>query len=231
MKIFNANPKAGYTACKEEIDTAVARVLESGWYVLGSEVKSFEKEFASYVGAGFAVGAANGTQGLELSLRVLDIGPGDKVITVSHTAVATIAAIECAGAEPVLLDIEPDSFTLSPDRLNNFLENCPESCMPKAVIPVHLYGHPCNMPAINAIAKEYGLKVIEDCAQAHGAKINDQKVGSFGDMAEFSFYPTKNLAALGDGGAVTTDNAEYEQKLRFLQQYGWKERYISDFSG
>lgn len=231
MKVPNANPKAGYLAYKEEIDAAVMKTLESGWYILGQEVSGFENDFAKFIGTEFCCGVASGTDGLEIALRALDIGHGDKVITVSHTAVATVAAIESVGAQAVLLDIDRDTFTLSPERLENYLKNCPPDKTPKAVIPVHIYGHPCDMPEISKIAEKYNIKIIEDCAQAHGAKINGKTVGSFGDISEFSFYPTKNLGAIGDGGAVCTNSQRLFDKIKLLQQYGWKERYISKIAG
>lgn len=228
--IYSSDPKAGYLAHKAEIDAAIARVLESGWYILGEEVSAFEREWASYLGVADAIGVGNGTDALELALRGLGIGAGDTVVTTSNTAVATVAAIGLAGASPLLVDVDETTLTLSPDGLREALARDREHRI-KAVVPVHLYGRPADMPAIAAAAAEYGLRVIEDCAQAHGAMIGDRKVGTFGDAAAFSFYPTKNLAALGDGGAVATNDPALAQRLRELRIYGWRERYISEEPG
>ena len=221
-----ANPKAQYLAHKQEIDDAVRRVLESGWYILGDEVRAFEEEFAAYLGVGHSVGLGNGTEALHLALVACAIGHGDEVVTVSHTAVATVAAIELAGAKPVFVDIDPVTYTMDPDLLEKSITS-----KTKAVLPVHLYGHPAPMEDILAIAREYGLCVIEDCAQAHGANYRGKRVGSFGDMGCFSFYPTKNLGALGDGGAVVTSDPELAEKARLLREYGWAERYVSYIPG
>lgn len=230
--IPQADPKAGYQAYKAGIDAAVRRVLESGAYILGPEVAAFEQEFSSYLGVKFGVGVASGTDALEIALRALDIGRGDLAFTVSHTAVATVAAIERAGATPVLVDIDPLSFTMDPGHLEATITGVlngkiPVPGRPKAVIPVHLYGHPADMAAIQAIAQKYHLYLVEDCAQAHGAEIGGRKVGTFGHLAAFSFYPTKNLGAFGDGGLVVTDDEALKSKLIALRQYGWQTRYIS----
>ncbi len=227
---FHFQPIAEYRAHESEILAAMKRVGDSGYYILGPEVDAFENEFATAIGAAHAVGVANGTDALVLALRALGIGAGDTVITVSHTAVATVMAIELAGAEPLLVDIEPKSFTLDVNKLADTL-NQNRSRKIKAVIPVHLYGHPADMVAILEIARENNLRVIEDCAQAHGATIGGKTVGTFGDAAAFSFYPTKNLGAIGDGGAVLTNDAALAQRLRELRQYGWRERYISAITG
>jgi dTDP-4-amino-4,6-dideoxygalactose transaminase len=176
---------------------------------------------------------ASGTDALEIAIRACDIGPGDIVFTVSHTAVATVAAIERAGAVPVLVDIDPQTFTIDPDCLAKAIKhyNNNSSFEPKAVIPVHLYGHPADMQTIIDVAKNNHLQVIEDCSQAHGAKLNGKNVGTFGDLATFSFYPTKNLGAFGDGGMVVCNSGEMADKMRALREYGWTERYISAFPG
>jgi dTDP-4-amino-4,6-dideoxygalactose transaminase len=228
MAIPQMDPGAAYRAQKSEIDAAVARVLASGWYILGREVAGFEAEYATALGQAHAVGVANGTDALILALKALDIGPGDRVATVAHTAVATVAAIELVGAEVVLVDIEPDSCTIDPAEL----ERCYQSISGiKAVIPVHLYGLACNMPAIMAASRRHGVAVIEDCAQSQGAMLDGRQLGCFGDMACYSFYPTKNLGAFGDGGAVTTDDAGLADRLRALREYGWRERYVSATTG
>jgi len=230
IEVPQTDPKAGYLAHQAEIDSAIQRVLNSGWYILGREVESFEQEFAAYIGVRHAIGVGSGTDALELSLRACGIGPGDLVFTVSHTAVATVAAIELAGATPVLVDIDPVTYTMDPNCLVSALAR-PPAGKPKAVIPVHLYGHPADMPSILELVKRQGLYVIEDCAQSHGATLDGRMTGAWGDIAAFSFYPTKNLGALGDGGMVVTDNPALAERVRLLQQYGWRERYISDIPG
>ena len=223
-----ADPKRGYRALKQEIDDAVHKVLESGCYILGEEVLAFEREFAAYIGVRRAIGVGSGTDALHLALRASDIGPGDAVITASHTAVATVAAIELAGATPILVDIDSDTFTMDPSRLK--LAVAAHSNV-RAVIPVHLYGHPADMPAIMSVAGDRGLIVIEDCAQAHGASLGGRKTGSWGHMAAFSFYPTKNIGALGDGGALVTNDDALAERAELLRQYGWHTRYVSDIAG
>jgi dTDP-4-amino-4,6-dideoxygalactose transaminase len=228
-----SGPGASYAAHRDAIDGAVRRVLESGWYIAGEEVAGFEREFAAYVGVGHAVGTASGTDALHLGLRACGVGPGDAVVTVSHTAVATVAAIELAGAVPILVDIDPDTFTLDPERLAATVAaaNGPGGARIKAVIPVHLYGQPADMPAIMDVARRRGLWVVEDCAQAHGARLHDRRVGRWGHVAAFSFYPTKNLGAFGDGGALLTDDEGLAGRARLLREYGWRERYVSEVPG
>jgi dTDP-4-amino-4,6-dideoxygalactose transaminase len=228
--LLPANPRAGYLAHKAEIDAAIQRVLLGGWYVLGEEVAAFEKEFARFIGVGNVVGVGSGTEALHLALRACGIGPGDVVATVSFTAVATVAAIELAGATPLLVEIDPSTFILHPGHLEDTVRNYQPGRL-KAVLPVHLYGHPADMPAIFEIAKHNDLKVIEDCAQSHGATIKERKTGTWGDLAAFSFYPTKNLGALGDGGAVATDDPLLAAKLGLLREYGWRQRYVSELPG
>jgi dTDP-4-amino-4,6-dideoxygalactose transaminase len=235
--LLPADPKADYLAHKEKIEQAIHRVLESGWYILGQEVAAFEQEFARYLGVRYAVGVGSGTDALHLALRACGIRHGDAVITVSHTAVATVAAIELAGAKPVLVDIDPGTYTMDPNWLEDAIERCDDgqpsalSDRLKAIIPVHLYGHPADMIAIMDIARRHGLYVIEDCAQSHGAIIQGQKTGTWGHMAAFSFYPTKNLGALGDAGALVTNDPNLAEKAYLLREYGWRERYISDLPG
>ncbi len=221
------------TALRAEIDTAIARTLDSGWYVLGREVAAFEAEFADYVAARgggpvTCVGVNSGTDALVLALWACDIGPGDEVITVAHSAVATAAAIALRGATPVFVDIDPRTYTLDPAQLAAGIT--PRT---KAVIPVHLYGHPADLAPILTIAQEAGLRVIEDCAQAHGATYAGQHVGTFGDLGCFSFYPTKNLGALGDGGAVIGRDARLMARVRLHREYGWtpQARYVSQSQG
>ena len=221
-----ANPKAQYLSQKTEIDTAIARVLDKGWYILGEEVHAFEAEFAAYIGTQYGIGVGSGTEALHIALLACGVGEGDEVLTVSHTAVATVAAIELCGAKPVFIDIEPDYFTMDPLRLAAAIT--PKT---KAVIPVHLYGQPADLKAIAEIAQESGIRVIEDCAQAHGADYRGKRVGAWGDLACFSFYPTKNLGALGDGGMIVTSDPELAERARLIREYGWTGRYISDIPG
>jgi len=224
--IPSADPRAGVLARRAEIDAAIARVLDGGRYVLGPEVDAFEREFAAWLGARHVVGVASGTDALVLALRACGIGPGDEVITVGHTAVATVAAIELVGASPVLADVELETYALDPARVERAL-----SPRTRALLPVHLYGHPAPLEALHAIAKRHGLRLIEDCAQAHGAMLAGVRVGTIGDAAAFSFYPTKNLGAIGDGGAVATGDGEIAERARCLREYGWRERYVSDVPG
>ncbi|MCS6815087.1 MAG: DegT/DnrJ/EryC1/StrS family aminotransferase [Cyanobacteria bacterium] len=234
IKIVQTDPKAGYLAHRAEIDAAIHRVLDSGYYILGKEVEAFEQEFASYIGVQHGIGVANGTDALEVALRACGVEPGDVVITVSHTAVATVAAIELVGAIPFLVDVDPVSFTMDVQDLEdaiNLIHQQPSLGQLKAIIPVHLYGHPANMPAIMEIAHQYGLCVIEDCSQAHGARLHDRKVGTWGHVSTFSLYPTKNLGALGDGGIVVTNDDTLAETMKALRQYGWRQRYVSDFPG
>lgn len=219
-------PLQQYLSHKSEIDAAIAKVLNGGWYVIGDETKAFEEEFARYVGVSYGIGVGNGTDAIHLALRACGIGVDDEVITVSHTAVATVAAIEQAGATPVLIDIEEDFYTINTEYIERAITK-----KTKAIIPVHIYGQPVNIDSIMEIARKFNLLVIEDCAQAHGAMYKGKKVGSHGDMACFSFYPTKNLGAIGDGGIVITDNKDLAEKARLLREYGWAERYVSHIAG
>jgi dTDP-4-amino-4,6-dideoxygalactose transaminase len=224
--ILCANPGAQYQAHKDEIDAAVARVLARGWYILGEETRAFENEFAAYLGVREAVGVGSGTDALQLALAACEIGAGDEVITVSHTAVATVAAIEMAGATPVLVDIEPDFFTIDPAKIEAAI-----TTRTRAIIPVHIYGQPANLDPILDLAARHKLRVIEDCAQAHGAEYRGIRTGAHGDIACFSFYPTKNLGAIGDGGMVATNDVALAERARLLREYGWAERYVSHISG
>jgi len=215
-----------YKAIKDEINEAVARVLESGWFILGQEVEAFEEDFAAYCGLSHGVGVGSGTEALHLALLACGVGPGDEVITVPHTAVATVAAIELTGARPVFVDIDPANYTINPAQLESRI-----TARTRAVVPVHLYGQAADLDPILEIAQRHGLTVVEDCAQAHGAEYKGQRVGAFGGVACFSFYPTKNLGAYGDGGMVVTDDGALAQKVRLLRQYGWEKRYVSSVRG
>ncbi|MDA8239839.1 MAG: DegT/DnrJ/EryC1/StrS family aminotransferase [Nitrospiraceae bacterium] len=226
VKIPQTDPSANYRAHAEEISAAISSVLEKGRYILGEEVAAFEREFAGFIGVGFGIGTGNGTDALHLALRACGVLPGDEVITVSHTAVATVAAIELCGAIPVFVDIERNTFTIDISQIEGAV-----STRTKAIIPVHLYGHTADMEGVMYVARLKGLKVIEDCAQSHGARYQGRMTGAWGDAAAFSFYPTKNLGAVGDGGIVVTDDPKIAQKVREAREYGWRERYISEFPG
>jgi len=226
--LLPADPKASYFAHAAEIRSAIDRVLASGQYILGPEVEVFENEFAAYQEGGYTVGVANGTEAIELALRALGVEAGDFVATVANTVTATVSAIEQIGARPIFVEIDPVTLTMSPVSLNVVLARMPAI---KVIVPVHLYGHPADIPAIIGVAARTNAKVVEDCAQAHGAEIGGRKVGTFGDAAAFSFYPTKNLGALGDGGAVFTRDAALAGTVRQLRQYGWRERYVAEIPG
>jgi dTDP-3-amino-3,4,6-trideoxy-alpha-D-glucose transaminase len=226
MKIPQANPLAETLELKSEIDAAIERVLIGGQYINGPEVSAFEREFARYLGVNFACGVASGTDALHLGLCALDVKAGDEVITVSHTAVATVAAIEMCGARPVLVDIDPETYTMDPVCLEKEINS-----HTRVILPVHLYGHPADLTPMLEIANRYGLKILEDCAQAHGAVYKGRRAGGWGDLAIFSFYPTKNLGAIGDGGMVVSHSSELVEKVRLLREYGWRSRYISDVPG
>jgi len=199
-----------------EIDRAIEKVLLKGTYVLGEEVEKFELKFANYIGKKYCVGVNSGTDALILSLRCIGVGPGDEVITTSLTASATVASIAVLGAIPVFVDI--DSKTLNID-VNKIIDRISSKTV--AVIAVHLYGNPCEMQKLKKICSQYNLTLIEDCAQANGSTYLGDRVGSFGDLSCFSFYPTKNLGAIGDGGAILTSNKKYYAKIKSLRQYGW----------
>ena len=210
----------------DEIAAAMRRVADSGWYILGPEVEAFEAEFADYHGVAFAVGVASGTDAIELALRAGGVGPGDEVITVAHTAMATVVAIENSGATPILADICPDSFTLDPQKVCQAI-----TAKTRAIVVVHLYGRPADLDALKSIADKHDLLLIEDCAQAHGAEYKGRKVGTVGHFGTFSFYPTKNLGAYGDGGAVITQDAKLAGSLRKWRNYGQASRYIHQSRG
>lgn len=229
--IHQVSPLASYLELQTQIDEAVLGVLSGGRYILGSEVSAFEQELAASISSGRGVGVGNGTDALQLALMALGIGAGDVVITVSHTAVATVAAIELAGASPLLVDVDPVSYTLDTALLEETICQYSGSGRLKAVLVVHLYGCPADMDAVMSVARQHELYVIEDCAQAQGAQFRGAPVGSFGDVATFSFYPTKNLGALGDGGALVIQAEEVFQRALELRQYGWRSRFISEEPG
>ncbi len=218
--------KAQYHSIKTEIDAAISHVLETSQFILGKEVAAFEDEFAAYCGAGHAVGVNSGTSALHLALLAAGVGPGDEVITVPFTFVATVAAIRYAGATPVFVDIDPVSYNLDPAKLEAAIG--PRT---KAILPVHLFGQPCDMDPVLEIARRHGKIVIEDAAQAHGAEYKGRRAGSLGDMACFSFYPGKNLGAYGEGGAVVTSNAQWASAVRSMRDWGQTRRYYHDLPG
>ena len=217
---------ASYRELKPEIDAAVSRVLESGWYILGPEVEAFETEWAAYCEAKHAVGLANGLDALTLALRALDIGPGDEVIVPSNTYIATWLAVSGVGATPV--PVEPDLAThnIDPARIEAAITS-----RTRALLPVHLYGQPADMDPILDIAQRHGLRVIEDAAQAHGARYKGKRIGAHGDIVCWSFYPGKNLGALGDAGAITTDDTALAERVALLRNYGSRQKYVNEEAG
>ncbi|OGI07759.1 MAG: aminotransferase [Candidatus Margulisbacteria bacterium GWF2_35_9] len=210
----------------EQYNDSFSEVLDSGWYILGSKVKKFEEEFASYNGASYCVGVASGLDALILSLKVLDIESGGEVIVPSNTYIATILAIIHAGLIPVLVEPDISTYNIDPEKIRRKITD-----KTKAILVVHLYGKPCDMNSISKIAEKYNLKIVEDCAQAHGAKVIDKNVGTIGDLGAFSFYPTKNLGCLGDGGAILTNNLILYEKLMKLRNYGSSIKYHNDYIG
>lgn len=211
---------------RSQIKSAVERVLDSGWFILGPEVEAFESAFANYHQLPHCVSVANGTDAIEIALRAAGIGEGDEVITVAHTAVPTVCAIERAGAKPVLVDIDPDTYTIDPAAAEAAI-----NLRTRAIIPVHLYGHPARLDVIREIADYHMLFLLEDCAQAHGARYQDRLVGTWGDAAAFSFYPTKNLGAYGDGGAIITRDPALAERMKRVRNYGQTVRYYHDERG
>lgn len=212
--------KVQYISIKNEIKAAIDKVLDSGSFILGENVLKLEEEFAKFCGCKFAVGVASGTDALELSLRALGINTEDEVITTPFTFIATVEAICQVGAKPVFADIEPGSFVINPELVRKKITQ-----KTKAIIPVHIYGHPCDMDKILKIAKEYNLKIIEDCAQAIGSEYKAKKVGTFGELGCFSFFPSKNLGAYGDGGMVITDKEDLAKTLKMLRIHGSSSKY------
>lgn len=219
MKIPFNDFKKAYADKKNEVDFAIKKVLNSGYFILGKEVGEFEKKFASYVGTKYGIGVANGLETLQISLMALNIGPGDEVITTPHSAVATTLAIKAVGAKPVFVDT--DSFYhIDVKKIEKVITK-----KTKAIIPVHLYGQSADIKKIIAIARKHKLEVVEDCAQAHGAECSGKKVGTFGKLGCFSFYPTKNLGGYGDGGMIVTNNKKIAEKCKMIRNYGQKNRY------
>jgi dTDP-3-amino-3,4,6-trideoxy-alpha-D-glucose transaminase len=218
--------KRQHAALQSELEEVFRRVVAGGWFVLGPETRAFEEEFAAYCGARYCVGVGNGTEAIYLALTALGIGVGDEVICVANAAVYEVLTILQTGATPICVDVDARTHNLDPALLEAAIT--PRT---KAIVPVHLYGLPADLPAIMAIASQHGIPVIEDCAQAHGASVAGQVVGGMGVLGCFSFYPTKNLGALGDGGAVVTNDPALAEKLRRLRQYGWERKYYSSETG
>lgn len=214
--------KSVYAELKPELDAAYARVMESGWYVLGKEVEAFEAEYAAFCGTSHCVGLGNGLEALELVLRAWNIGPGDEVIVPSNTYIATWLAVTAVGAKVVPVEPTPNGPNIDPERLAAAIT--PRT---RAIMPVHLYGEPADMDAIMALATRHGLKVVEDVAQAQGSKVRGRRAGSIGQAGAHSFFPTKNIGAFGDGGAVTTDDPAVADRLRALRNYGSKVKYVN----
>lgn len=218
--------RAAYLDLKPEIDTAIGRVLDSGWYILGPEVEAFEAEWAEYCGASHAVGVGNGLDALILALRALEIGPGDEVIVPSNTYIATWLAVSAVGATPVPVEPDPATYNIDPSLITAAITS-----RTKALLPVHLYGQPAHLEPILAIARLHNLVVIEDAAQAHSASYKGRRIGSHGDVVCWSFYPGKNLGALGDAGAITTDRSDLAERVRVLRNYGSREKYVNEELG
>lgn len=218
--------KASYTELKSEIDGAVVRVLDSGWYIGGVEVDGFESDYADYCGAAHCVGVANGLDALYLALRAMEVGPGDEVIVPSNTYIATWLAVSHCGATPV--PVEPDGRTCNIDPA---LIEAAITSRTKVILPVHLYGQPADMDPILALARKHGLLVLEDGAQAHGARYKGRRLGAHGDAVAWSFYPGKNLGAMGDGGAVTTHDERIADRIRVLRNYGSRVKYVNEVQG
>lgn len=226
MKIPFLDLKDQYKEIRQEVNTAIKRVINRQFFILGEEVENFESQYAKYLGSKYVCGLNSGTDALILALKALEIGPGDEVITTPLTFIATTLAISEVGAIPVFVDINPETYQIDVDAIEAKINK-----KTKAILPVHLYGAPCDVEKIVKIAKKYHLKVIEDACQAHGAKLNGRKLGTFGDIGAFSFYPGKNLGAYGDGGAICTNDHKLYEKIRRLRNYGQRVKYFHDEIG
>lgn len=218
--------RPAYQELKLDIDTAVSRVFDRGWYIGGDEVQAFEAEWAGYCGVTHAVGVANGLDALTLALRALEVGPGDEVIVPSNTFIASWLAISAVGAQPVPVEPDPVTHNIDPERIRAAITS-----RTRALLPVHLYGQPADLDPILALASNYGLAVVEDAAQAHGARYNGRRLGGHGDIVCWSFYPTKNLGAAGDAGAITTNRSDLADRIRILGNYGSREKYVNEIRG
>ena len=226
MKVPFLDLKAGYIELQPQINAAIKRVLESGWYILGEEVDAFECEYANYCEANYCVGLANGLDALHLALLALDVGPGDEVIVPSNTFIATWLAVSQCGAKPIPVEPNEATYNISPALIEAAIT--PRT---KVILPVHLYGQPADIGPILAIARKHGLHVLEDGAQAHGARYKGKRIGAHGDVVAWSFYPGKNLGAYGDGGAITTDDPEIADRIRVLRNYGSRVKYVNEMQG
>lgn len=218
--------RAAYLELKEETDAAISRVLDSGWYLLGRELAGFEAEYAAYTGAGYCVGVGNGLEALVLSLKALGVEPGDEVVVPANTFIATWLAVSYAGATPVPVEPVPGTWNIDPERIEASL-----TARTKVILPVHLYGQPADLDPILAVARKHGLRVLEDAAQAHGARYQGRRVGAHGDIAAWSFYPGKNLGCYGDGGAMTTNHLALADRVRLLRNYGSRIKYQHQMKG
>jgi dTDP-4-amino-4,6-dideoxygalactose transaminase len=218
--------KIPYLEIKEELDSAYNRVMESGWYILGDEVSAFESEFANYCGVKFCVGVANGLEALTLALKAWNVGPTDEVIVPSNTYIATCLAVTQVGAKPVPVEPDETTYNVDPDKIESAITE-----KTRVILPVHLYGQPADMDKICKLSEKYGLKTLEDSAQAHGALYKGRKTGNLGDASGFSFFPSKNLGTFGDGGAVTTNDHELAQNVRLLRNYGSSKKYVNELVG
>jgi dTDP-4-amino-4,6-dideoxygalactose transaminase len=226
MRVPFLDLQAAYAELRSEIDEAVRRVIQSGWYIGGQEVAAFEHAFASYCGAAHCVGVGNGLDALHLVLRALGVGPGDEVIVGSNNFIATWLAVSMAGATPVPIEPDPATHNLDPARIEAAITD-----RTKVILPTHLYGQPADLDAMLEIARRQGLKLVEDAAQAHGARYRGRTIGAHGDAVTWSFYPSKNLGALGDAGAVTTNDPELAERVRTLANYGSRTRYVNEVRG
>lgn len=226
MHILITDLRREYESLQAEVDRAVKRVLKKGRFVLGDELEHFEEEFSNYIGTEYGIGVNSGSDALFLALKAIGIAEGDEVITVSHTYISTVDAIIRNGAKPVFVDINPETYCMDVSKIEKHI-----SRNTRAILPVHIYGHPADMGSIMKIAKQYNLHVVEDACQAHGSEYEGEKVGSLGDVGCFSFYPTKNLGAYGDGGMIVTDNREIALNLRMLRNYGQSRKSFHDILG
>ncbi|MFN8632738.1 MAG: DegT/DnrJ/EryC1/StrS family aminotransferase [Chloroflexota bacterium] len=218
--------KAQYAVLREELDEAALRVMASGWFVQGQEHAAFEQEMAAYSEAKHGIGVANGTDAIRIGLTALGVGPGDEVITVANVGMPPVVAVKETGATPVFVDVDRATRNIDPSKIAAAIT--PRT---KAVLAIHLYGHPIDVDAILDVIRPHGIKLMEDCAQAHGARYKGKRVGSLGDVAAFSFYPTKNLGAYGDGGFITTNDDDIADRARLFRGYGWRQRYLSESHG
>ena len=226
MSVPFLDVRSAYLDLQTEIDAAISRVLAGGWYILGPEVEAFEAGFAAYVQSDTCIGVANGLDALHLALLAMGVGPGDQVIVPSNTYIATWLAVSQCGAVPVPVEPDPITHNIDPAQIEAAI-----TARTKVILPVHLYGLPADLNPVLAIARRHGLRVLEDAAQAHGAVYKGQRIGGHGDAVAWSFYPTKNLGALGDGGAVTTNDPEIADRLRLLRNYGARSKYVNEVRG